>query len=224
MSSLIIIRGACATGKSTRMTILLRHLMSIHSYQTWDMKDQPKNPTEGVLYNKPLFGFHFEEINLFVVAKFIKRRDHYIGLDGYSGTQEDLDRKLEEMNSMNVVIEAYMACMPRYRRRPAHILTNEEYPHPRFKDQVTRGPGFEKMLSLMFIYQDISEMQARVRGRGGKEIDKNSSSWKDSAFLTKYAPDEIELYPEFADRIVSKVFSYEADINTIRDEVLAYIP
>lgn len=223
MASLILIRGACATGKSTRMTLMLRHLVENNSYVIWSMKEEPKVLEENTIYNQPMFGFHFADINVFVVAKYVKGRDHYIGLDAYSLPQEQLDRTLESMNHMNVIIEGFMGCMPRYRRKPPHILGSVEYPHPRFKDQVTKGKGFEKMLSIMFLYDSLEEMQKRVSGRGGKHIDETCSSWRDNKLLISYAPNEVSDYPELADRITSLTFKYDAGVNTIKDEVLKYL-
>ena len=75
----------------------------------------------------------------------------------------------------------------------------------------------------MFLYHNLEDMQARVLGRGGKHIDETCSSWRDNKLLLKYAPEEATMNPELSDRIRSKVYDFDADINIIKQEVLAYI-
>lgn len=178
MSTAVILRGISATGKGTRVSILMEYLKSKFSYESHIIANVPNE-----IFKSPWqISVFFPEIKTVFIGRWVKSNKSGLmswnSLDGISGYQDSLYYDLPKYyKGCNIVMEGYFG------GKGSHI-----YPH-------FLVPSVENTVYFHYLYDDIEELQERCVGRSGSRI--KGSCWADNrAYLMKpeYKEKDIEIF------------------------------
>lgn len=181
------IKGATASGKSTRTKYLIDFLRSSGIKET------------ALVFEKKIVGFYFESLNFAIIGKYYKKNgvERFQGYDSMTGslTASKLGDFLRSNNDINFLIEG-SGITATFRLRPKFLI--EEL-------------GFSKIVIIYFNFstEQKDEYIKRVFIREGKYPLKFSGWNKHKGFLSDYlkSVEELKFLPEKSVDLYYREFS-----------------
>jgi len=173
----INISGANATGKSTRVTCLYKYLKTKYKYSIIEYKQKPT-------------GVFFKNCNIFLVGKWVDKKQQFVGFD--------ILRHLNSLDDrLTLILYIYEKFNPQYYIQEAYFNNQTK----QYNYQTL--PFVDEIINMFFLYNTIDELIERKFYRQGKQ-DKTtkaellkSSTWvknEEMKALTKIFKTNPELY------------------------------